>query len=253
MGTSSYTPLGPGGASTATSGSSLSGAGGTSAFLNTQIAVTPGAPAKPGVRDTSAATRNDPDYAGASRTTPAQMPQTKSVSALIAELYRLPKDQLQALQTRLTQAGYGKITPTGIVDQDTVSAYQSLLQDTASYQAFDNRGLGQAYTPDSFLDSKIASANATAAGADTSTLSDPFTARMLVVNSLQSHLGRTPTPDEIGQFTSALQSYEQTSANPDPSAFADAYATSTQTGANEAGALNETRFVDILHNLMGSG
>lgn len=244
-----YTPTTASAAATGSS-SSLSGAGGTSAFMSTLIAVTPGAPGQAGARDTSAATRNDPDYAGARPTQPT-MPQTKSVADLIADLYRMPKGDLEALQTRLKQAGYGNVTATGLVDQSTTDAYQALLRDTAAYQAFDTRGLGAAYTPDSFLNQKIASSNAQGQSVSGQALSDSFTARSLIISSLQSKLGRTPDPTEIAQFTGALKSYEQTSTNPDPGAFADAYPTSTQAGADQQGAQNEVGFMKVLSSLVG--
>jgi hypothetical protein len=232
----------------------------TPSFETTRIAVTPG---KKGIPEPRPA-KGDSDYKGVF--SHDEMPSTKAVSELLADLYKMSGPELQNLKAKLTLAGYGKLDSSNLVDDSTISAYKQLLQDTAGYQAFDARGLGEAYTPESFLDAKVASANATSAaggtdalgrplnanGTSVASLSDPLTAKVLVARSLASHLGRQPKPEEVSAFTSALTSYEQSSSNPDPSAFADQFATSTQPLANEAGAQSEVSFVNVLSRLMGA-
>ena len=199
----------------------------------------------------TAATRNDPDYRGVTTMTPAPPTFTDS-SQLIAQLYTNP--DLATLQTQLKLAGYGNVNPTGIVDSDTISAYTQLLKDTAAYAATGGTG----YTPETLLTAKIAANNklglngAGGSGAQPSMLTDPLVAQAYLKASLSAALGRNPNPDEVAQYQALLTGY---AAQPNASStgaqqLADNFTMGSQSRANEAGALNESRFFDVLNSVL---
>lgn len=145
----------------------------------------------------------------------------KTVQQLEHDLYGLPSDQVKALQKKLLDAGYAPqgFKASGIIDQDTIQAYDNLLKETAAYQNEPKSELKQ-ITPNELLDRKIAGIKA--AGGNNSqkqtttttsiNLTDPITAKGYLVGSMKSLLGRMPTAGEINQFVSSLNAFE--SANP---------------------------------------
>jgi hypothetical protein len=96
-----------------------------------------------------------------------------------------------------------------------------------------------------------------------------------VNQSLENHLGRKATPEEVAQFYQGLHAAQLStpgretdtygaggspfipksrvsySTRPEPAAAADAFAMSDQGRANEAGAQSEVGFMSVLQRLLG--
>lgn len=189
---------------------------------------------------------HDPDMFGV--LTPDTYSGFTDSNDVVSSLYALSHDQLVAYQQKLYDAGY--LTSKGdfgVIGADTRAAMTGLLQDTYLYNQQDIN-----VTPDEVL----AQHTATAKGAKNgNALSDPLVAQHIVTNALTDHLGRKPTPAEQSQFNTLLSSYSQqgNASETGASQLAENFATGTQSRANEAGALTESRFVDVLSNLMGRG
>jgi hypothetical protein len=193
----------------------------------------------------------------------------------------MSRDEIAGIQARLVQAGYlTKIRTPGFIDPQTATAFGNLLQNASAYNS-----AGSPITVSDFLnqsaqsgiDAAAATARAAAGAAGGSTfkretisLTNPDDARYLVNKSLEDHLGRKATPEEIAQFTGALNASER--ANPAHETYrtsgpnttslsvsqpvsaasqADAYALGSQGRADEAGAQSELGFLKVLQGLVG--
>jgi hypothetical protein len=203
-----------------------------------------------------------------------------TVDTAARAFFGMSRDEIAAIQTRLVDAGYlTKIRAPGFIDPETAKAFGDLLQNASAYNT-----AGNPITINDFLNQsaqsalEAAKASAAMTGANSSefkretiSLTNPDDARYLVNQSLQNHLGRKATPDEIAQFTNALNSSERASPShetyrttgPNTTAVslsqpvsapaqADAFALGSQGRADEAGAQSELGFLKVLQNLVGN-
>lgn len=182
----------------------------------------------------------------------AYSPQMTPSADVVANLYGLSYEELVAYQQRLVAGGYlPKTGVTGVVDSGTRTAMVNLLQDTSLYNS-----QSQLVTPDDVLNRATQSGGGVSgAGMAASSLTDPLVAQKLIVTSLTQHLGRKPKPEEMAQFTSTLAGYaaQDNASATGANQLADNFVMGNQGRANEAGALNETHFYDVLAGLMGKG
>jgi hypothetical protein len=237
------------------------------------------------------AARGDEDFAGVQWG--QRQPLQASNYQFLQALYKDP-NQAAGVQTLLQMAGYGPKTwanRTGRIDEDTLGAYNQMLQDLAAYQQ-NNPDSPHATDPNAFLAWAAGLGNSASGkaggrggrggaggaggrGAYTQTsrnvtLADAASAQQLAHDAFSTALGRTTTKKERAAFTAALHAYERahpqlstthvdasgntsttTQAGADESAFAQQYTHSTQGLANEAGTQTEIGFVNVLQRMMG--
>jgi hypothetical protein len=236
------------------------------------------------------AARGDEDFAGVQWGSGTSSVMGSNAQGL-QSLPKLPPEQLANYQTLLQLAGYGPSTwnnRSGMLDKETLSAYNNLLQDVAVYQANDPNST---WTPDSYLAARAAAYAKSGSGAGrggrggggggggslahTSTsrsynIADPLAARAAAHDTFTNQLGRNPSKKETAAFTAALHAYERahpsvstthtdasgntsttSTGGADENAFAQTYTSSTQDLANEQGTMNEVGFVNVLQKLIG--
>jgi len=148
-------------------------------------------------------------------------PSTMKLGEVAKQIYGLKKDELIDLQRKLKDGGYyqGKTFTEGAVDDATMQAWDRLLLRAAREYASNP---GQAPTVTGLLSLSVAAGegkqyedDAADGGAryhkDTSTsvtLTDALSAQSLLKSTMQTLIGRSPTPDEIMMFTGELNSAE---------------------------------------------
>lgn len=142
---------------------------------------------------------------------------TSKAADLLNAVYSLSDKDLQSLQAKLQAAGYS--TKPGDDLTSTLSAYVSLIADVSSADANAKPGSQNFHVSvDDYLNRKAAANGVNADGtsngkqkSETSTsvdLTDPTTAQGVLTKALADELGRQPTPQEVSDFTTALQSAE---------------------------------------------
>jgi hypothetical protein len=146
----------------------------------------------------------------------------QSVEDILKGLSQKTPAEIKAIQQKMKDAG-SNVKVDGVVDNSFLAAYGQVLQSALLYQS-----QGKNITPDEILDAAADAGKKAAAKPKTSTntsvsLTDPQTARATLEDAMTQKLGRRPTPQEVAQFTSALNAYE--SQNP---------TTTTQTTTTDA-------------------
>lgn len=189
-------------------------------------------------------------------TTTQNIPLFKSFNQLNFDLRQMPVggSQIRNWQKVMYQAGYlSKGDLSGSFDAQSQNAYTNLLNEVWSYNQS-----GVMISPDELLARRMRALAAFGGpggrGSTTSTstsvdLADPITAGALIDRTLQNYQGRGATQAERQAFTQALNAYQKAhpttttttsgpegsssvtnSAQVDPSAFAQQYATTGKQG-----------------------
>jgi hypothetical protein len=213
-----------------------------------------------------------------------------SVDAAARAFFGMSKQQIASIQSQLVDAGYlTKIRAPGFIDPATAKAFGDLLQNASAYNSAGNPVTISDFLNQSAQAGFSTSLGKTSAGSvggaggatgngtttlkrQTITLTNPDDARYLVNKALEDHLGRKAKPDEIAEFSNALAASERNAPTSETdvsgptgnttstsfaqpvsaSARADAYATGSQSRANEAGAQSELGFMSVLQQLVGN-
>lgn len=137
---------------------------------------------------------------------PAEATTEDAALTLRNEFVGKSKQEISDLQDRLKKAGYPGVAVTGVVDQDTVTAYTKMLQDVRL-----SNEAGSRLTPDQYLAEKIAGGHKAAATTHTTSsvnLSSPEAARATALSQFEQSLGRRPSQGELDAFYQALRAYE---------------------------------------------
>lgn len=200
----------------------------------------------------------------------APMPVKQNAATYLQQqLEGMSKPELKDFQLKLIKAGYlPKGSDTGMLDGNTVQAYQQLIGDVHL-----SNESGDTLSPEQYLDQKAGAANKPGGsnGPHTSTsvdLSSPENARSIAFQTFASSLGRKPKQAEMNAFYAALTQYEQshpqtttttdnaagtaststTSGGASPTDFAQQYVDQNY-GAQE-GAHDSLHFYDVLANAL---
>ena len=202
-------------------------------------------------------------------------PQFNSLDNLMNQFYQMTPTQMNALGRKLASAGILDSSQIGN-PMATEQAYQAVLQQLAKMTAANNY-----VSLDDFLGSymKQAGANKPSSYSTTETsvnLTDPQSARQLLIQTLQNSLGRNPSAAEYQAFLSSIHAAERenptvtkrtmqlnnqtgsydvsntsTSGGVDPSAFAAEYGQNhnqAEHGAYQAA----TTYFDALRQAIGA-
>jgi hypothetical protein len=166
---------------------------------------------------------NDPIVTGVNPTTqqpggwqvPTGAGTTQGTQASLTEqLAQMPKSQLEALQNKLISTGlFPSVRVTGIADNATLSAYNTVLSYSLLYQ-FANPDKTTSFTPDDVLNqlvnTKPKDKNQTSTSVN---LTNKVQAEQSLITAFSNKLGRRPTDSEVANFVGALHAYETN--NPD--------------------------------------
>ncbi|MDE2469088.1 MAG: hypothetical protein KGL35_10195 [Bradyrhizobium sp.] len=139
---------------------------------------------------------------------------TGTQAQLSEKLAQMPKAQLEALQNKLIATGlFPSVRVTGIADDATLSAYNSVLSYSFLYQ-YANPTRATDFTPDKVLaqliQTKPKDKNETSTQVN---LTNRVQAEQSLIAAFTDKLGRRPTDNEVNAFVSTLHQYE--TANPD--------------------------------------